>query len=270
MQSTKSSSTDSKARIWPVSRTKLSTVHTLIAFAATLTCIFFVIDFEGLLSIGKLNQSPVVWILLAGELIKFSANKCYLQIESQLKDVTLPGTNAISSTTSANKRQKLRHIVMDYVHDLALVLLCTAIAAATCILFGAPVFKQHEETIALAILLSTLTVLPFVLYLRASGTMQYVFCDRFELTSKNQTAYLNLIHYNAVFALIGAWAASVVAPLDWDCAWQVYPVPNMCGAVAGYNIGNIYTLMTAGVKKFKRYGQRKATGSVGSTNNKTE
>lgn len=269
MQSSKSSATDSKARIWPISRTKLSTVHTLIAFVATLTCIAFVNEFEGLLSIGKLRQSPFVWILLAGEILKFIANKGYLRIEAQLKDITLPGTNATSSTTLAIKRHKLRHIVMSYVHDLGLVLLCTALAAATCILFGAPVFKQHEETLALAVLLSTLTVLPFVLYLRASGTLQYVFCDQFELTSKNQTAYLNIIHYNAVFALIGAWAASVVAPLDWDCAWQAYPVPNMCGAVAGYAIGNVYTLMTAGVKKFKRYRQRK-TGSIGSANNKSE
>lgn len=253
----------------PVSRTKLSTVHTLIAFVTTLNCIAFVHEFDGLLSIGKLSQSPVVWILLAGELIKFGVNKCYLRIEAQIKDITLPGTNT-STITSANKRQKMRHIVMNYVHDLGLVILCTALAAATCILFGAPVFKQNEETLALAILLSTLTVLPFVLYLRASGTLQYVFCDQFELTSKNQTAYLNMIHYNAVFALIGAWAASVVAPLDWDCAWQAYPVPNMCGAVAGYAIGNVYTLTTAGVKKFKRFRQRKTTGSVGSASNKTE
>lgn len=270
MQSSKLSANDSKAKIGLVSRTKLSTVHTLIAFVTILTCTAFVHEFEGLLSIGKLSQSPVVWILLAGELIKFSANKGYLRIEAQLKDITLPGTNSTSSSTSAAKRQKLRHIVMQYVHDLGLVLLCTALAAATCILFGAPVFKQHEETFTLAILLSTLTVLPFVLYLRASGTLQYVFCDQFELTSKNQTAYLNMIHYNAVFALIGAWAASVVAPLDWDCAWQAYPVPNIFGAVAGYATGNVYTLMTAGVKKFKRFRQRKTSGSVGSANNKTE
>lgn len=267
MQSHKSSATETKARIWSASRTKLITVHTLIAFVTILSCSAFVYEFEGLLFIGKLTQSPVVWILLAGELIKFSANKGYLRIEAQLKDITLPGTNTTSSTSSAGKRQqKLRHIVMHYVHDIGLVLLCTALAAATCILFGAPVFKQHEETVALAMLLSSLTVLPFVLYLRASGTLQYVFCDQFELTSKNQTAYLNMIHYNAVFALIGAWAASVVAPLDWDCSWQAYPVPNMCGAVAGYAIGNVYTLMTAGVKKFKRFRQR----TVGSVNNKAE
>lgn len=265
MQSSKASTTETKSKC-TVSRTKVCTVHTLIAFVTTLTCIAFVHEFDGLLSIGKLRQSPVIWILLAGELIKFGVNKGYLRIEAQHKDITLPGTNANHNSTST-MRPKLRNVIMDYVHDLGLVMLCIAFAAAASILFGAPVFNQHEETVALAILLSTLTLLPFVLYLRASGTLQYLFCDQFELTSKNQTAYLNLIHYNAVFALIGAWSASVVAPLDWDCAWQAYPVPNMCGAVVGYAVGNIFTLMTAGVKKFKR---PKKTSSVGSANNKTE
>jgi phosphatidylinositol glycan class F len=38
-------------------------------------------------------------------------------------------------------------------------------------------------------------------------------------------------------AVLGAWLSAIVVPLDWDRAWQRWPVPGVAAALLGYAIG---------------------------------
>lgn len=226
-------------KLVPTSRTKLRIVHTSISFVSLAACFAYLYFFEALLQIGKPTQTPINLILISGELIKFAINRKALNVKAHFKGSDLP--------TSQNHPVVIRgpQNIRRFVQAIFLIASSVALAALVCILFGAPLFQNIDKTITLAVQLTTVSMLPLVLYLGPHGTMPYLFCDHFELTSKSQTGYLDLVHYNAVFALFGAWAASAVVPLDWDRPWQAYPVPNMCGALVGFFAGNVYSFVLA-------------------------
>ncbi|KAG4074073.1 hypothetical protein HA402_014278 [Bradysia odoriphaga] len=121
-----------------------------------------------------------------------------------------------------------------------------------CIVFGAAIIEHLPGTISLSLVLVTLTVLPFVLYLGSRATWELLFCDEFQLSSKSQTAYLEYIQYNATACLFGAWISSIVVPLDWDRDWQTYPIPNVCGAMMGMAVSNGYWLLIGIGSRFTR------------------
>lgn len=232
---------DKKQKFWPCSRTKLQLVHSSISLIALAACFVVLHFFDGLLTIGNALQSPVLWILALSEMIKCVVNRKMLRIVPQLKPpVELPAQNQPTVIRAQNP-----HYVQVVCKSIFVLGAATAFAAAVCILFGAPVLREHDKTLSLAVQLVIVSILPFVLFLGPNGTMQYLFCDYFKLASKNQTGYLDMVHYNAVFALFGAWASSAVAPLDWDRPWQAYPVPNMCGTLAGLLAGNLYAMALA-------------------------
>lgn len=109
-----------------------------------------------------------------------------------------------------------------------------------CIILGAPILQNYEQTFVLAVLLTLLTVSPTVFLLGGGGALQVWFCEKPEFLTKSEETALNLFKYNAMGGILGAWAGSLVAPLDWDRDWQAYPVPNIVGALLGSALSNIY------------------------------
>ena len=48
-----------------------------------------------------------------------------------------------------------------------------------------------------------------------------------------------LLSRSAMGVLLGAWAGSVVVPLDWERGWQVFPTPALVGGVCGLGMTGI-------------------------------
>lgn len=117
---------------------------------------------------------------------------------------------------------------------------------------GASYHQNYEETLALSLLLTCLTIFPILMFLGSSKTIQYIFYDSFELNTSFDVWQLQLLQYNAIGTLFGAWAGSVVTPLDWDRPWQAYPIPNVVGAVLGFSFANIHTFLSSIVQISER------------------
>lgn len=238
-------------------RSKLRFTHPIIGYVMIIACLGYVYLYDAIDVMGNFMRTPIIWILIIGELCRFFLNSKVFHIDSQLEKVdnVLPSTlrrNYPPNNNGNNNPSNNRHInrfVPKTLLGAAFVLgVSTVIASIACILFGAPVFLQHRETVTLSLVLVILSIFPFVLYLGPNGTVKYFLYENFELLHKNQAGYLAMIHYNAVFTLMGAWVSSVAAPLDWDRPWQAYPIPNMYGALIGYFLGNAYTMAMAILK----------------------
>lgn len=195
------------------------------------------------MNIGSFN-SVTLYLIAALEVIRWLTNKHVFKIEANSKESSYIVTGSNTARLNAKKWNTLSKIKSIFKLTILLATF-TIIYSAVCILMGAPFQANHEETLVLSTLLTSLTILPIGLYLGPSGTLQYLFYDTFELSSRDEVALLEYLQYNAVATLIGAWSGSVVAPLDWDREWQKYPIPNMVGGLIGFGIANIQTLLMA-------------------------
>lgn len=242
----------SGSMLQPPSCSQSIAVHTAIAIATVTACYAyctFVDVAGGLQQIGVATESPILFILVLSQLLHCLVNKYILVIHAHTKEQPMLGVNTKSKRSGGGGATT----TVGSLFRAALLLgVAVALIAAVCILFGAPILSDHLETATLAATIVTLTVAPFVLYLGATGTLQYLFCEGFELSAPVQRSYLDAIHASAVFTLLGAWASSVVMPLDWDRSWQTYPIPNMCGAIGGHLLGSAYNLAAVACRQWYR------------------
>ncbi|KAL1402798.1 hypothetical protein pipiens_005912 [Culex pipiens pipiens] len=125
---------------------------------------------------------------------------------------------------------------------LGILLLSMLFYGFICLILGAPL-DQFEETVSLAATLTTLTVFPIGLFIGYADTVRLFFSEAFDLRTPLANSYLTLLKNNCIGVILGAWGASVVAPLDWDRPWQVYPVPNVVGAIGGAFGMAVFTLL---------------------------
>lgn len=213
--------------------------NVLISFGAIALIGLNTFQFGNILSIGRLN-SITIYLLICFEIVRWVFNTFCLK---------LTAINRASLRASAKKPTIFGQIKS--VCKFGIFLLGVVLAyGAICILMGAPLQTHHEETIVLATILATLTVFPLVIYLGTSGTLQNLFYDSVDLNTRNEVALLEYLQQNAVAVVTGAWAGSVVTPLDWDRPWQEYPIPNIIGALAGLTLANTYTLLLTGLAAF--------------------
>lgn len=222
----------------PTSPNKLRLSHSLLSFSTISLSLAYLYHYNDLENVGHLFQSPIVWMLIAGEIIRPLANKNIHQLEVYLKD-------GIKTKGSLGYR-----ILSTTVQSIILLTTTTFLYALVCILFGAPLISQFEQTFTLSIMLSTLTVLPLCLYIGPYQTVQFLFSDTFKLTTKSEMAYLQFIRENAIGTILGAWFGSIVVPLDWDQYWQRYPIPNVVGAIIGFTAANGYTIANVFFQEF--------------------
>ena len=130
------------------------------------------------------------------------------------------------------------------------LLVCTVFFSFICLILGAPM-DQAEETIVLATTLTALTVFPLCLFLGHNETMNLLLSEHFEMKTPTDEAYLAILKNACLGVILGAWAGSVVAPLDWDRPWQVYPIPNVVGALLGLFFANFYNLLSSAYRSIK-------------------
>lgn len=123
-----------------------------------------------------------------------------------------------------------------------LLVASSVVYAFICIVLGASPLGNYEETFTLACLMTILTLMPLTLFVGANGTISILFTENFDLQSNLSNSYLNLLKRNSFVVIFGAWAGSVVVPLDWDRAWQNYPIGNIVGALGGHFAVSFYCL----------------------------
>ncbi|XP_031618526.1 phosphatidylinositol-glycan biosynthesis class F protein [Contarinia nasturtii] len=218
---------------------KFPFLHVVLSHFIVMFCTICFFEDEQFISTGKL-YSPITLILAAGELLRWGISKYSFGLDVSIKEYSISSTRL----TAAKNLSTVAHI-KNYCKLCALLMTFVVVFIVTCILMGAPYYQNYEETLALSILLTSLTILPIGLFLGPSKTIQYLFYDSFELNSTFDIWQLELLQYNAFGTLVGAWAGSVVAPLDWDRPWQAYPIPNIVGAVLGFSFANIHTFLSS-------------------------
>ena len=81
-----------------------------------------------------------------------------------------------------------------------------------------------------------------------NGTISILITESFDLTNVTSQAFLRLLKRNAYLVIFGAFMGSVVFPLDWDRPWQIYPIPNIVGAITGQMVGSFYCLFETMVR----------------------
>lgn len=208
-------------------RAKQQLLYVSISLSTVLACMAYTAHGHSWVKIGKLSESLIIPILLVEELLKIFLTNYFNKNDKEIVPQKQKRKSSLPSAGNVFKGIFIQSV-------------CTMLYAFTCVILGAPVVGSYEETFVLSIVLTLLTVTPTVLLLGASGALQAVFCEKSDLLTKTEDIALDLNKHHAAGAILGAWAGSIVAPLDWDRDWQAYPIPNVMGAVFGYGMANIY------------------------------
>uniref|UniRef100_A0A336LA42 CSON006843 protein n=1 Tax=Culicoides sonorensis TaxID=179676 RepID=A0A336LA42_CULSO len=197
----------------------------------------FIQTTNSLVNLGKLSSLvfPVIALL---EISKYIIIQKWYQ---------LPGNNLTSAfhnkSSNVNTNITLVNRIKDFIKSVLLLLVAGVIFAFIAIILGAPLFNNYEETISLSLVLTVLTVLPLQLFLGSRYTIISMLINKLELGKLVAEEYLSFLQHAGIGAVLGAWTASVVMPLDWERPWQVYPIPNIVGAVGGHLLGCTFSIM---------------------------
>lgn len=218
---------------------KFPFVHVVLSHFTVMFCTISFFEDDRFVRTGKL-ETPIIYILLAGELLRWSISKFVFGLDASNKEYSTSGSRLVQP-----RNVSIVTHVKNILKLCALLGIFIAVYCIVCVILGASYHSHYEGTLALSLLLTILTILPIGLFLGPSKTIQYLFYDTFELHSPSDIWQLELLQYNAFGSLVGAWAGSVVAPLDWDRSWQVYPIPNVVGAVIGFSFTNIFTFLSS-------------------------
>lgn len=102
---------------------------------------------------------------------------------------------------------------------------------ASGVLIGAPV---NVGTVGWSVLMASLTAVPFGV---AVGRHEagWVLKEGSGRASRCRWA----VCVPAMGAIVGAWLGAIPIPLDWDRAWQAWPIPCAVGAICGQMLGSI-------------------------------
>ncbi|XP_055627621.1 uncharacterized protein LOC129769395 [Toxorhynchites rutilus septentrionalis] len=188
----------------------------------------------------NLCRTPYVTIFLV--LIE-ALKHIYLRRRYEIDGATKPlvsGVNRFESASrTSNNQTKWLPLVKKVGLCCSVLISSMLFYAFVSIVLGAP-YYQNMETLSLAAVLTISTVLPIVLFIGSTNTYKLLFSETIELRTPLAQSYLDLLKDNCIGVILGAWAASVVAPLDWDRPWQVYPVPNVVGAILGALGTNVF------------------------------
>ncbi|KZZ87376.1 GPI biosynthesis protein Pig-F [Ascosphaera apis ARSEF 7405] len=154
---------------------------------------------------------------------------------------TASGTSstALSGSSGSDVKERKRHashsqltlarrISTSILSLLIPVIVGTPLLYTLTVLFGAPLTTHTLETLLLAAHMSILAGAPLV-YVHGMDGGKWA-----------QIVGLSM-PWDGVFGgslgvLVGAWFGAVPIPLDWDRAWQAYPITIITGAYIGYAV----------------------------------
>ncbi|CAK1546306.1 unnamed protein product [Leptosia nina] len=208
-----------------------------VTISSLVTCIYLpsiitAISYKGVLySVGSGSSFYILVLIFVAELVK---------------SFYLSSSNEIQA-----KRSKGKTRAGDIIKSLGFLLGITFCFFLGIMLFGAPVLDKHEETLMLSSLLTLLTVFPLVAHCGVEPAVQLLF----GVKSFNKDTIVAMLVNNALLTLCGAWLGAVVIPLDWNTPWQQWPIPCYLGALGGYVLSNVLTVlkvtMMSGANKYK-------------------
>lgn len=122
-------------------------------------------------------------------------------------------------------------IVPAFLSLLLATLAATPLLTSVLVLFGAPVTTHHYHTLLCGAHIALLSTLPLVYVHGVHGE-----------TWRQIVALLlpiDEVYGGLIGTLLGAWLGAVPIPLDWDRAWQKWPVTIVTGAYVGYALGKL-------------------------------
>lgn len=254
------------ANTTPLVPIKIPCVHVVLSHFIVMFCTICFFEDETFEYTGTLRSS-ILFILFAGELLRWGICKYAFGLDGSHKDYTIAGGGnggsggGIGRPSSTQKHTAMATQVLNAGKLTVFLMIFVALMCVGCALMGAPYHNQYEETLALSLLLTTLTIMPIALFLGATKTVQYLVYETFELNGTSDCWQLKALQYHGCGALVGAWIGSVVIPLDWDRPWQAYPIPNIVGAVVGFTFANIYTFLASIVQAGERAIDMSSIGS---------
>lgn len=199
---------------------KLIVVYSSITFSFTILVFLLLIWLDYIYQIGKHNMYMLPLGLIISEVFKYNVIKALNQ-------------NEIKMTKSRKIFKKLK---FKEIYTTCGIICCMiGVYYFICIIFGAPLLTDKEETLMFSILLTTLTVIPPCLHLGPETAIEVLG----NLTTFKGDAFCKMFLHNIQFTLVGAWLGAVVIPLDWDRPWQVWPIPCCSGALMGHIAANV-------------------------------
>lgn len=197
-----------------------------VTVSSLITCIYLpsivtVISFNGLLyTVGNGSSFYILVLIFFAEL---------------LKSLYLNSFNDIQAKKAKSSKNRASDIFKSFVFLLG-VMFSFFVGI---ILFGAPVLDCHEETLILSTLLTLLTVFPLIAHTGVETSMQLLF----GVKPYVKDTIIDMLICNAFLTVCGAWLGAVVIPLDWNTPWQQWPIPCYLGAVGGYLLSNVLTVL---------------------------
>lgn len=197
-----------------------------VTISSLLTCIYLpsiitVISYKGILySVGNGSSCFVLALIFFAEI---------------LKSFYLNSSNDVHGKRNKVNKNKAGDILRGFVF-----MLCVKFAFFIgIILFGAPVLECHEETLMLSSLLTLLTIFPLILHTGVETSMQLLF----GVKNYGRDTVIEMLVNNALMTICGAWLGAVVIPLDWNTPWQKWPIPCYLGAIGGFLLSNVLTVL---------------------------
>lgn len=222
----------------------------LVAFYSGVTCVYFPIimcvlySADYLYSIGKYSFFPVIGIILVTECSKYLIGTYHVAT----RNATGAGRYDERYIIASTKKNSTKNRMKEGMKSFLLIIVMTVIYYTIAVLFGAQVFTKHEETFMLSILLCVLTVFPACLHMGANSVIGLLFGQK-----PSNDVLSTLILRNIQLTLFGTWLGAFVIPLDWDRAWQEWPIPCASGALFGFTAANLLMVITVVPKLMKRY-----------------
>ena len=108
------------------------------------------------------------------------------------------------------------------------------------VLLGAPLISKVSETFHLACLISACTSFPLIMACQRDWDMWL----RIVFVMKNRlNAFEWDLFFCSIFPLVGALLGSAFIPLDWDRPWQQWPITPSVGAIFGFLVGHVFSLI---------------------------
>ena len=101
------------------------------------------------------------------------------------------------------------------------------------VLFGAPATELVWRTVLWSAMLSSLTALPAACAL-GSSLEQW---RRLFVEGRHHSTYEAELKMCTWGAVLGAWLGAIPMPLDWDRAWQAWPLTCVYGVLGGHTLG---------------------------------
>ncbi|KAF6207626.1 hypothetical protein GE061_016073 [Apolygus lucorum] len=131
-----------------------------------------------------------------------------------------------------------RHMdLVESIKGIIIYCLGTIMFFVAAVLFGAEIMSKHEETLMFGAFVSLLTIFPMTLHTGRQAVMKFM---------TNQPApnmFHKMFYRTFQFTIAGAWVGAAYIPLDWDRAWQAWPITCSFGALIGNILGYMFILV---------------------------